>query len=275
MSAPGTVNELLATPAQVAVALAATVELGEQLLEQAHHLGQAIEAEVRRVKNSAPRSGRVPACLHAAKCGKSPSLFLDAAAGMFVPCALNRNSRRVEPARFPPDPAPAVAAPAVNPDHSPCSRPFPGKGGVPMRAGMTSAGGMPCGPAAPADDALSVLVVKDDPDTAASIGLLFGLAGHEFGVATGGPAALELAQRLRPDVAIVDIGLPGMSGYEVAEQLRRRCSGKPPFLIALTGFGAEPYRRRASEAGIDLFLVKPVDPAVLLGLLKRFKRVVK
>src|SRR5262249_6831631 len=121
---------------------------------------------------------------------------------------------------------------------------------------------------------LTVLVVEDHADTAASMAILLRLDGHEAVVAPTGPAALEAAGASPPDVVLLDLGLPGMTGLEAARRMRERCGGKPPFLIAVTGHGREADRRRAGEAGVDLFLVKPVDPRLLLGVLRRFERVV-
>ena len=84
--------------------------------------------------------------------------------------------------------------------------------------------------------------------------------------AAEGIQALEIVRAKDPDVALVDIGLPGIDGYEVARRARA-ADGKRPLLIALTGYGQPEDRRRASEAGFDSLLVKPVDPAALSDLL--------
>jgi CheY-like chemotaxis protein len=90
-----------------------------------------------------------------------------------------------------------------------------------------------------------------------------------------GPSALAVAQSFQPEVVLLDIGLPGMDGWEVARRLKAEAVGKPPFLIAVTGYGREENRQKSAEAGIDLHLVKPANPVVLTGLLKRFRRVVR
>ena len=85
------------------------------------------------------------------------------------------------------------------------------------------------------------------------------------------PGALGLARSLRPDVVLLDIGLPGMSGYEVAERLRESPETGGAKLVALTGWGQEDDRRRSRSAGIDVHLVKPVDPDALMRLLGRWR----
>lgn len=102
-----------------------------------------------------------------------------------------------------------------------------------------------------------ILVVDDNQDSAESLALLLEIYGHEVRTAFAGPAALETASTFRPDVVLLDIGLPGMDGYEVARRLRAehdRCR-----LIALTGYGRDDDRERSREAGFDHHLVKPVD----------------
>lgn len=95
------------------------------------------------------------------------------------------------------------------------------------------------------------------------------MGGHDVRVAHDGPAALEAAHAYRPEVVLLDIGLPGMTGYEVARRLRQEPPAGLALLIALTGYGQEEARRRSSEAGFDVHLTKPVDPADLKELLVR------
>jgi PAS domain S-box-containing protein len=111
-----------------------------------------------------------------------------------------------------------------------------------------------------------VLVVDDNRDSAESIALLAEIWGHEVRTALDGPSALEIAAAYRPEVILLDIGLPGMDGYEVARRLRQRAGGGP-VLVAMTGYGMEEDRRRSREAGFDHHLVKPVDPEGLRALL--------
>jgi two-component system, sensor histidine kinase len=114
-----------------------------------------------------------------------------------------------------------------------------------------------------------VLVAEDNRDVADTLAMLLDLAGHEVRVAHGGRAALAIAQAFRPEVAILDIGMPDLSGYKVAEELRRHAWGAGIFLIALSGWGRDSDRRRAFEAGFDRHLSKPVDPEALGALLAR------
>jgi len=129
-------------------------------------------------------------------------------------------------------------------------------------------------PAGRGKSGLRILVVEDQADTAATLALVFRREGHEVQVAPDGPAAVGAVQIEPPDVILLDIGLPSMSGWEVAKWVTEQPAAKRPLLVAITGYGREEDRWRSEEAGIDLHLVKPVDPAVLLRLLKRFHRVV-
>jgi two-component system CheB/CheR fusion protein len=112
-----------------------------------------------------------------------------------------------------------------------------------------------------------VLVVDDYPDNAESMALLLRLYGHEVETALAGPAALESARARRPEVVLLDIDMPGMSGYEVAARLREMFHGGV-VLIAITALGLEADRRRCLEAGFDRHVVKPADPDKVEGLLR-------
>jgi PAS domain S-box-containing protein len=114
-----------------------------------------------------------------------------------------------------------------------------------------------------------VLIVDDNRDAASSLALLLALDGHRTVVAHDGAEALEAAERHRPDVVLLDIGLPGMSGYEVGRRMRHQPWGRGIMLIALTGWGQPEDRRRSHEAGFDAHLVKPVDHAALMSLLEQ------
>ncbi|HEV7516539.1 MAG TPA: chemotaxis protein CheB [Thermoanaerobaculia bacterium] len=112
-----------------------------------------------------------------------------------------------------------------------------------------------------------VLVVDDNVDTAESLVLLLRMRGHEVEVAFSGPMALEAVAGFAPEIVLLDIGLPGLDGYEVARRLRQQPGRAKVILVALTGYGQEEDRRLAREAGFDHYLTKPVDPAVIYELL--------
>jgi CheY-like chemotaxis protein len=112
-----------------------------------------------------------------------------------------------------------------------------------------------------------VLVVDDSADTADSLALLLRMEGHEVRVAYEGAAALEAAQTFCPEVVLSDIGLPGMTGYELAPRLRQLPGLADILLVALTGYAQEEDRRRAEAAGFDAYLVKPADLDTVRALL--------
>jgi CheY-like chemotaxis protein len=114
-----------------------------------------------------------------------------------------------------------------------------------------------------------VLLVEDNVDVREMMRTALELAGHEVHEAGDGPSGLEAGLRLRPDVVVVDIGLPGVDGYEVARRLRAAPGGRDLYLLALTGYGQPEDNRRARDAGFDAQLVKPVDPATLSGMIAR------
>ena len=116
-----------------------------------------------------------------------------------------------------------------------------------------------------------ILVVEDNCDSAESLGRWLRQAGHEVKVAPDGPSALEAAISFRPQVAVVDLGLPGMDGYQVARRLGECDDLSGVVLIALTGYGQEEDRRRSREAGFRHHLVKPADPATLLQLVEAMR----
>ncbi len=122
-------------------------------------------------------------------------------------------------------------------------------------------------PQAAAGPSRRVLVVDDNRDAADSLAILLRLTGHEVRTAYDGPAALREARAWRPEVVLLDIGLPGMSGHEVARRLREERPAEELLIVALTGYGQEEDRRRSQEAGFDLHFVKPVDPNALRDLL--------
>jgi CheY-like chemotaxis protein len=112
-----------------------------------------------------------------------------------------------------------------------------------------------------------VLVVDDNRDAATSLGMLLDVLGADVQVAHDGPAALKAFDAYRPAIVLLDIGMPGMDGYQVAREIRNRRTGTRVPLVALTGWGQEEDRRRAKAAGFDHHLVKPADIESLQALL--------
>jgi PAS domain S-box-containing protein len=148
--------------------------------------------------------------------------------------------------------------------------PGPGKGSefvvrLPVIPNELQPGQHPSGtgarPAASAN--VRVLIVDDNVDSADCLAMVVQLQGYACQVAYEGPTALALASKFKPHLALLDIGLPGMDGYEVARELRKRPETKGVILIAMTGWGQEEDRRKSKDAGFERHLVKPVDPAAL------------
>jgi PAS domain S-box-containing protein len=123
------------------------------------------------------------------------------------------------------------------------------------------------GPERPAGPGRRVLVVDDQLDSSESLAVLLRLRGHEVRTASDGSSALEEFARYRPEVVFLDLGLPGMSGYEVARRLRAMPEARDVRLVALTGYGTEADRERTRAAGFDVHLAKPVDPQAVETLL--------
>lgn len=112
-----------------------------------------------------------------------------------------------------------------------------------------------------------ILVVDDNRDAAESLQMLLQMIGHEVDTAYDGEQALELFAAAPADIVFLDIGLPRMDGYEVAERMRAQSTARQPMLIALTGWGQEEDEQRALNAGFDQHLVKPVEYEQLTELL--------
>lgn len=121
--------------------------------------------------------------------------------------------------------------------------------------------------AQPNGNALRVLVVDDNVDTVTTLALLVEQSGHDVRTAYDGPSVLEAALDYRPNVVLLDIGLPGLSGFEVAKQLRRQPTLQNVVLVAMTGYGQESDRQRSKEAGFDHHLVKPGGFGAVLEVL--------
>jgi len=116
-------------------------------------------------------------------------------------------------------------------------------------------------------DPMQILIVEDNEDAAESLALLLGLGGHDVHTAAEGHAALDAVERYAPDAILVDIGLPGMSGYQFARMVRSRSEGSAPLLVAISGYGSAEDKAKSAEAGFDAHLVKPVDFRALATLL--------
>jgi CheY-like chemotaxis protein len=141
--------------------------------------------------------------------------------------------------RLPAVPAPAIATPGVVPP--------------PRREPKESTAG----------HRRRILVVDDNVDAAESLRMLLGADGHRVAVSHDGEAALEHAAALLPEIVFLDIGLPGLDGYEVAQRLRQMPALAGTLIVAMTGYGQPDDLKRSLEAGFDRHLVKPVDPAAI------------
>ena len=116
--------------------------------------------------------------------------------------------------------------------------------------------------------ATRILVVDDNHDSAASLSALLRLLGYEACAVYDGFEALEKVESFRPDVVVLDIGMPGMNGYELARRLRTRPALQGILIVAVTGYGQARDRLLSFEAGINHHLVKPLNTEVLLKLIK-------
>lgn len=114
-----------------------------------------------------------------------------------------------------------------------------------------------------------VLLIDDNLDGAESLAQILALSGHDARTAADGSAGIQLARQFRPEVVFCDLSLPGMSGYEVAKELRALPFGREIFIAALTGYGQADDREKTQKAGFDAHLLKPVDPAVVESLLEK------
>jgi DNA-binding response OmpR family regulator len=121
-------------------------------------------------------------------------------------------------------------------------------------------------PAAP-KSSLRILIVDDNRDSADSLVMLLRLMGNDTRTAYDGQQGVDIAGEFRPDVILLDIGLPKVNGYEACRRIREQSGGKHVVLIAVTGWGQEEDRRLSHEAGFDYHMVKPVDPQELMKLL--------
>src|SRR6186997_704018 len=115
----------------------------------------------------------------------------------------------------------------------------------------------------PAPRRFRILVVDDNHDSALSLAMMLSIMGHETRTAHDGESAVETAESFLPEVVLLDIGLPKLNGYEVAQRIREHEWGTSMFLIAVTGWGQEEDRQRSTEVGLNVHMVKPVEPAAL------------
>jgi CheY-like chemotaxis protein len=114
-----------------------------------------------------------------------------------------------------------------------------------------------------------VLIADDNRDAAESLAMLLQLEGHEITVVHDGHEAIAAFDSVRPDAALLDIGMPGMDGYEIARHIRRSPHGRSVLLIAVTGWGQDTDKTQALQAGFNHHFTKPVEPDVLAALLAR------
>jgi CheY-like chemotaxis protein len=112
-----------------------------------------------------------------------------------------------------------------------------------------------------------ILVVDDNHDSALSQAMMLSIMGHETRTAHDGESAVVCAESFLPEVVLLDIGLPKLNGYEVAQRIREQPWGASMFLIAVTGWGQEEDRQRSTEVGLNVHMVKPVEPAALEKIL--------
>jgi CheY-like chemotaxis protein len=114
-----------------------------------------------------------------------------------------------------------------------------------------------------------VVVIEDSEDIRETLGMILAMWGHEVSMADHGMAGIDCIRAQRPDVALIDIGLPGMSGYDVARAVRRDMPEQRIRLVAITGYGQPADRARAMQAGFDAHLLKPIAPQMLKELLEQ------
>lgn len=116
-----------------------------------------------------------------------------------------------------------------------------------------------------------ILVVDDNHDSALSLAMMLSIMGHETRTAHDGESAVSTAESFLPEVVLLDIGLPKLNGYEVAQRIRQSDWGRSMFLIAVTGWGQDEDRQRSAEVGLNLHMVKPVEPVLLERLLSELR----
>jgi len=134
---------------------------------------------------------------------------------------------------------------------------------------MQSPNTIPAKPEISAPVLRRILVADDNRDAGETLAMLLRLDGHEVHVATDGLEAVEVFGRVHPEVVILDIGMPGLSGHQAAQRIREQCGDRPVTLIAVTGWGQKSDKDRAAASGFDHHFTKPVEPDVLSALLQK------
>jgi CheY-like chemotaxis protein len=113
-----------------------------------------------------------------------------------------------------------------------------------------------------------VLIVEDNIDAGRSLAYFLRDVGHHVEHAINGYAAIAIARNMRPDIVFLDLGLPGMDGFTVAQQIKREPGLEKVRIVVVTGYGQDEYRERAMKVGCEIHLIKPVDPKTLAGLIE-------
>jgi PAS domain S-box-containing protein len=150
----------------------------------------------------------------------------------------------------------------------------PGKGSelivrLPLAETGTGAAARPAVPPSTDGGTRRILIIDDNADAATSLAFLLRHDGHVVEVAHSGPTGLDTTRAFKPQVVLLDLGMPGMNGFEVARRLRQDAHGDDLIIVATSGYSGEDMRRRAQEAGFDEYIVKPIDRAILHTLLGR------
>ena len=119
----------------------------------------------------------------------------------------------------------------------------------------------------PASAPRRILIVDDSPEIVMSLSALLGMSGNTTFAARDGEEAISMAEQTRPEVILLDLGLPKLDGYEVCRRIRKQAWGKEMVIVALTGWGHDEARAMTRQSGFDMHLVKPLDPETLFVVL--------
>src|SRR5262249_14637266 len=122
-------------------------------------------------------------------------------------------------------------------------------------------------------DRKRILIADDNKDVASSLEVMLKIMGHEVRTANYGTEAVEIAREFHPDLILLDIGMPGLNGYDACTRIREQRWSRmhKMIIVALTGWGQEETRQKSEMAGFDHYFVKPIDPSALKGLLKKLQ----